>query len=178
MTSDLNIFLPNSDRNWVIKNNIIYYHKYVDVAVLNIIDDIIWISLDRKIKKPIIKLIKHLTNLNVDFYFTTSFNIPNKQIYKEDLQDIIENYLLSLTDELFFDDIFDTGFDYVQNLTNFMTDYDCHGLFKEPFENIKKYYLSEKYDWYTNKKYYIVKKEYIRDFISTLEREIKLNMFL
>lgn len=178
MTSDLNIFLPNSDRNWVIKNNIIYYHKYVDVAVLNIIDDIIWISLDRKIKKPIIKLIKHLTNLNVDFYFTTSFNIHNKQIYKEDLKDIIENYLLSLTDELFFDDIFDTGFDYVQNLTNFMTDYDCHGLFKEPFENIKKYYLSEKYDWYTNKKYYIVKKEYIRDFISTLEREIKLNMFL
>ena len=46
--------------------------------------------------------------------------------------------MLALTDEIFFDKIFDLGFDYIQNLTQFMTDYDCHGQFKEPFEKVKK----------------------------------------
>jgi hypothetical protein len=97
---------------------------------------------------------------------------------KEDLQGIIETYLLALTDEVFFDEIFDTGFDYVENLTHFMTDYECHSLFKEKFESIKKIYLREYQNWYANKSYYKVKKEYIRDFIRTLEREIKLNMLI
>lgn len=178
MNSDLNIYLPNSDSNWIVKNDIIYYHKYANIPVLKIIDDVVWISLDRKIKKPIIKLVKHLMKLNVVFYFTTCNLIYQNNVYSEGLSDMIENYLLALTDELFFDDIFDTGFDYVENLTNFMTTYDCHGLFKENYERIKSNYLLEKTDWYTSINYFLIKKEYIRDFISTLEREIKLNMFL
>lgn len=178
MKLDLSIFLPNSDSNWIIKNNMIYYHKYADIPVLKIIDDVVWVSLDLKIKKQVIKMVKHLMMLNVVFYFTTCATIHQKFIYEEDLQDMIENYILALTDELFFDDIFNTGFDYVENLTNFMTDYDCHGLFKEPFEKVKRYYLTEREDWFINSRYFIIKKEYIRDFISTLEREIKLSMFL
>jgi hypothetical protein len=156
----------------------IYYHRYVDIPVLSIKDDVIWISLDRRITKAIIKMVKHLISLNVKFFFSTRIIIHNKQLYKEDLQSIIQSYLLALTDENFFDPIFDSGFDYIENLTDFMTQYDCHELFKEPYENVKKIYLREITDWYLNKTYFKIKKEYIRDFIRTLEREIKLNMFL
>ena len=178
MNLDLNTYLPSLDGNWKIKHNMVYYHKYVDIPVLSIKDNTIWVSLDRRIRKPIIKMVKHLMKLNVNFYFSTRIIIHQKEINKEDLQGIIETYLLALTDEVFFDEIFDTGFDYVENLTHFMTDYDCHSMFKEKFESIKKSYLVEYQDWYANKSYYKVKKEYIRDFIRTLEREIKLNMLI
>ena len=45
-------------------------------------------------------------------------------------------------------------------------------------EKIKKYYLKENTDWYTNRKYYILEREDMRDFIRTLEREIKLSLLL
>lgn len=178
MNLDLNIYLPKSNTNWKINNNIIYYHKYIDIPVLSIKDDIIWISLDRRITRQIIIMVKHLMKLNCKFYFTKRTIVHNNEVYVEDLPNIIKTYLLALTDEIFFDKIFDIGFDYVENLTSFMTDFNCHELFKEPFEEIKNEYLPERTEWYTNKKYYKIKKEYIRDFISTLEREIKLNMFI
>ena len=178
MNLDLNIYLPNSDSNWKINHNMIYYHRYVDIPVLSIKDGVIWVSLDRRITKSIIKLIKHLSNLNVKFFLSIRTIIHNKNLHKEDLQSIIEAYLLALTDEVFFDSIFDSGFDYMQNLTDFMTQYDCHDLFKEPYENVKKAYLREITDWYAGTTYFKIKKEYIRDFIRTLEREIKLNMLI
>jgi len=178
MNSDLNIYLPNSEKNWSINHDMIYYHKYVYIPVLSIRDNTIWVSLDRRISKAIIKMVKHLMSLNVKFYFSTRITIHKKNIFEEELQDIIRTYLLALTDEIFFDEIFDSGFDYMQNLTDFMTHYDCHDLFKQPYENVKKDYLCEITDWYVNKTYFKIKKEYIRDFIRTLEREIKLNMLI
>ena len=78
----------------------------------------------------------------------------------------------------FFDEIFDTGFDYVKNLTDFMTKFNCHDLFKDPYEWYKDRYLKEYYDWYSNEKYFLMEREDMRDFLRSLEREIKLNLFL
>ena len=117
-------------------------------------------------------------NNGTKFYFTKRTIIQNNDVFEEDLSDIINAYLIALTDENFFDEIFDIGFDYIENLTSFMIDYNCHELFKEPFERIKNEYLLERTDWYTNTKFYKIDKEYIRDFISTLEREIKLNILI
>ena len=180
MNLDLNTYLPNSDDRWIIKNNIIYFHKYVNIAVLTIKDDTVWISLDRRIPNIIIRMINHLTNIEVDFFLLTRDIIHNRNINREDLGSIIRNYLLALVDEEFFDRIFDeTKFDYIMNLTNFLTEYDCHGLFKEHFEKIKTDYLGEYMDWYQHGRMIpVIKKEYIRDFIRALEREIKINLFI
>ena len=178
MNLDLNIYLPTSNTNWKINNNIIYYHKYVDIPVLSIKDEVVWVSLDRRITRPILIMVKHLMNNGTKFYFTKRTIIQNNDVFEEDLSDIINAYLIALTDENFFDEIFDIGFDYIENLTSFMIDYNCHELFKEPFERIKNEYLLERTDWYTNTKFYKIDKEYIRDFISTLEREIKLNILI
>jgi hypothetical protein len=175
---NLDFYLPNNSEDWIIKNNTIYYHRLVDIPILKERKGIVWVALDRRVRKQVLRLINHLVSNNVKFYLTTRFNISQKDIFKEDLVTIIENYILALTDEFFFDAVFDSKFDYVKNLTDFMTDYDCHKLFKSPYEKIKKAYLSEKTDWYTMRKYYLIKKEYIRDSIRTLEREIKISLFL
>ena len=70
MNLDLNIYLPTSNTNWKINNNIIYYHKYVDIPVLSIKDEVVWVSLDRRITRPILIMVKHLMNSGTKFYFT------------------------------------------------------------------------------------------------------------
>jgi len=176
MNSNLTQYIPDNNCNWSIKNNTIYYHRLADIPILKVKKDVIWVALDRRIRKQVIKLIRHLVNNNFKFYLTTRFNIYEKEIFKEDLGPIIKNYITALTDEIFFDEIFNTKFDYIQNLTDFMTDYDCHNLFKDIFEKVKSTYLSEKTDWFTLNKYFLVKKEYIRDFIRSIDREIKINL--
>ncbi len=178
MNLDLNTYRPTSNINWKINNNIIYYHKYVDIAVLSIKDGVIWVSLDQRITRQVINMVEHLMKLDVKFYFTKRTIIHNNEVFEEDLNEIVKTYLIALTDEIFFDSIFDIGFDYIENLTNFMTEYNCHDLFKDPFEKVKNKYLLEITNWYTNTKYYKIEKEYIRDFIANLEREIKLNMLI
>jgi hypothetical protein len=177
MNLDINTYLPNSDGNWKIKHNMIYYHRYVDIPVFKIEDDIFWVSLDLRIRKPVIKMITHLTKLGIDFFLTMRSDF-HKKLPQDDLEGIITNYLHALTSEDFFDEIFDTGFDFVKSLTDFMTKYNCHGLMKEPYEYYKDKYLKTYYDWYTSENYYIMKREDMRDFLRTLEREIKLNLFL
>lgn len=177
MHLDTNILLPNSDQNWLMKHNMIFYHKYVNIPVCKIQDDLIWVSLDLRVRNPVIKMIKHLLKLDVNFFLTNRVDF-HKNLPQEDLESIIINYLHAITDEDFFDKIFESGFDYVKNLTDFMTEFDCHGLMKDPYEYYKDKYLKEYYDWYTSESYYIMKREDMRDFLRTLEREIKLNLFL
>lgn len=178
MNLDLNTFQPNLDQNWIIKNNIIYYHKYIDIPVLIVKDGVVWISLDFRVKNQIIKMVKHLLKIDVRFFFINRLLTFGKIIYKEDLYLIIKSYLISLTNEIFFDKIFETGFDYIKNILEFVSVYDCHGTLKECIEFVNKTYLKEYKDWFTNKTYYLIKKEYIRDYIKNIERNIKLEMLI
>lgn len=177
MHLDINTFLPNSDQSWIIKHNMIYYHKYALIPVLKIQDDFAWISLDLRIRNPVVKMISHLNKLGVKFFLTSRQDF-HKKLPQDNLEGIIINYLNAITDEEFFDSIFNTDFDYVENLTNFMTQFNCHGLMKEPYEYYKDKYLKTYFDWYTSQEHYIMTRSDMRDFLRTLEREIKLNLFL
>jgi hypothetical protein len=175
---DLESLVPNTNPNWIVSKNMIYYFKYCRIPMLNIIEDTIWVSLDRRVTKQVLRLVKHLVNLDLKFYLTTRLVVHQKVVYEDDLKSIVENYIRAITDETFFDGVFDMGFDHIKNLTDFMTEYDCHGLFKEAYEPVKKHYLSKWTDYYTNTDYFILKREDIRDFIRTLERELKLSLLI
>lgn len=96
-----------------------------------------------------------------------------------DLPIIIENYLRALGNEFFFDDIFGIGFDYIKNFTDFMVTYKCLDKLPDAFNNIvKKYYLAKETDWWTGSIYYKINREDIREFLSGLERDIKLNLLI
>jgi hypothetical protein len=178
MSLDLNIYLPNTNENWKIRGNSIFYRKYADILLLNIDrDGQIWVSLDRRITKQVLILIKHLVNNNVDFFLTSRMIIHKKEIDTNDINFIISNYLKSLTDEVFFDGINNIGFDYLKNLSDFMTVYNCHSMLKEPFDKLKKS-CGTYYDWYTKKTRRKIEREDMEDFIMSLEREIKLNILI
>lgn len=171
------------NQNWKVLNfnrqhDMICYFKYCNIPVVTIIDDIVWVSLDLRITKPVLKIIKHLMKLEIKFYLTSRSIVHQKVIYEDNLSGIIFNYINALLDPLFFDGLFDIGFDHIKNLSDFMTEFECHHLFKDAYEIIKKKSKHKYIDWFENKEYYSIKREDIRDFITTIEREIKLTMLL
>jgi len=175
---DIDRFIPDNSENWIIKHNIIYFKKYGLMPILKKIDGHTFISLDRRITKPVIKISNKLSKMEESFFFCDRNTIFKENIYINDINNIIENYLTSIIDETFFKFISSSNFDYINNLSMFLITYDCHREFKLIYDLQKEKLFNKKWtDWYTNKDYWEVKNEEIRDYYSILERQIKLNIF-
>lgn len=175
---DIVNYIPDSSSKWIVKNETIYYQKGGLIPVLKRIDDTTFISLDRRITKQVIKIIEKLNSIEEPFLLCDRLTITEKHIYREDLPRIIENYLYSLSDETFFKFLKKGTFDYINNLTSFLNTYNSHKLFKVSYENLKRNHYHKKWmDWYTRKDNWQIKNEEIRDYYSTIERQVKLNIF-
>jgi len=175
---DIEKFIPDTNPNWVIRNNTLYYKKGGLIPFLKKIDGNYFISLDRRATKKVTKLMKKLQDMGIIFYLCDRMTIAEKHIYNQDLERIIRNYLLGLSDQNFFHYIQNSNFDYIKNLTDFLNMYDCHKLFKKVYDSLLHgHFTKVTMDWYTRTEYNIVKNEEIRDFYQILERQIKLNIF-
>lgn len=175
---DIYDFIPEKNQNWIVSNNTIYFKKHGLIPILKKIDGQYYISLDRRVLKKVLKLTSHLISLEQPFFYCDRLTISEKHIYSEDLELIIKNYILSLEDEIFFDFVQNSEFDYINNLTEFLNMYDCHSIFKNVYESLKFGHFQKMWvDWYTRTTHYVVKNEEIRDFFMGLERQIKLNIF-
>lgn len=171
--------IPNNDHNWLIRSNMIYYHHYCDIPLLQKRDNKIWIILDLKVTKQVLRLCKHLIKSDVPFYFNApALNHKQDLLTDESKAEIIRSYLFAMNDDTFFDNITKTGLDYTENLTKYMIEYECMNIFKSVYDPFKKSFLSKYHDWYKNDDIFNVKREDKRDFIDGLERQIKLNLFL
>ena len=176
---DIRGIIPNKDKNWEIRNNILYYRKYGMIPLANIIDDELYICLDRRCVKPFISLIMYCENEKIDYLFCDRTTITEKHIYNENLQSIISNTLMCIEEDKFFDLIVSGRFDYIEILTRFLNLYDCHTNFKEVYEKLKSSHFERSWmDWFANKNYFVVKREDVREYYQTIEREIKLSVFL
>lgn len=156
----------------------IYFRKYCDVPVLSVMDDIIWVSADRRITKQIIRMVSHLVKIGVPFFLTHRMLVHKNQLDAEDLKTIIRNYFGAITDPLFFDSFHEIGFDFVGNLTGFMVKYKCLDQMGPIVEKVKSHYFRTWTDWYTGNIYHYLERDDIRDFLSSLDREIKLNLLV
>ena len=175
---DIDKFIPDNSENWIIKHNTIYFKKYGLIPILKKIDGHTFISLDRRITKPVIKIAKKLSKMEEPFFFCDRNTICEKNIHIEDINNIVRNYVIAISDETFFKFIANSDFDYINNLASFLTTYDCHRTFKAVYDYQKHNLFHKKWiDWYSNKDYWQVKNEEIRDYYSILERQIKLNIF-
>lgn len=175
---DINNLIPENNDKWYVKHNTVYFIKYGSIPVLKKIDGVFYVSLDCRITKKVIKIIKHLTDRNIPFFLCDRMTISEKHIHIEDKSNIIKNYLLALNDEVFFKFIQTSDFDYIRNITNFLNLYDCHSTFKTIYDHLKVHHFEKVWmDWYNKREYYTVKNENIRDFYSILERQIKLSLF-
>jgi hypothetical protein len=175
---DLNTFLPNSEENWIIKNDTIYYKKLIEVPLLTFRHGQVWIILDFKLKNQLIKLISKLSKLEIEFFFINNQIWYEKELYAEDLEKTISSYISALTSLSFFEDLEKIGFDWSKNLSKIINEFGCWDNFKESWGRAKRVLLKEHTDWRTGKKYYNLKSEKLRKYIETLDRRIKLNMLL
>lgn len=174
---DLKLLINENDSNWKIRENKILYHRLCDIIILSYIDDTIWVSLDRRVSKQVVQIVKKLVENDIDFYFNSPSN-TFCVINEDTLSGIIRDYIFSIEDVALFDGFRKIGFDISRSLSNLMTDYECHYLFKPEYENAKIKLLTERMDWRYNRKYFDVKREDIRNYIRSLEREIRINLWI
>jgi hypothetical protein len=175
---DLNTFLPNSEENWIIKKDTIYYKKLIEVPLLTVRHGYVWIILDFKLKNQLIKLISKLSKLKVKFFFINNQVWFEKELYEEDLQKIVNSYISAIVNPSFFEDLEKINFDLSKNLTNMILEFGCWNYFDESFKRAKKVLLKEHTDWVTGKKFYNLKSEKLRNYLEALDRRVKLNTLL
>ena len=89
----------------------------------------------------------------------------------------LRQYIRNICNEKFFDGFQKIGFDYTGNLTKYLVKFSCYEVFKTVYENEKKSITSTIYSWWTwsNTKEYR-NREDIRNYITSLEREIKISL--
>ena len=173
---ELNDLIPNSNKSWVIKGKFIMFKKVEHIPVCFIEDNIIYVLLDAKIHNPILKITKHLMELEHEFYFTTPLlSIPKGFDNINSL--IIENYFNNYSNKYFFRGFNDIGFDLIYNMVKWTEKEDCFDLVKEIYDKIEKKVNREYNDWYANRKYYEYDED-IRESFRGLYRDIQISKIL
>ncbi len=88
----------------------------------------------------------------------------------------LSQYINSIANPIFFDGFNKIDFNFTKNLSNYLVKYKCYDIFKEVYESRKKYILSRYHDYWINTDVFITPREDIREYISSLERDIKINL--
>lgn len=173
---ELSDFIPDGSDAWKVGKNQLTYKKYVNIPICYIEDDIIYVYLDKRIVKPVLKITKRLVELNVEFYFTTP-ELSNPKGLEDHQNAIIHHYFRSYIQKEFFKGFEDMQFDLIHNLTKWCNKEECFPLIKENYTSVKKIVNRQDYDYYSNIKKYEYPPE-IRDDFDRVYREIQINQIL
>lgn len=174
---DLQKLIPDYRDIWVVSKNVIYVNYIVNIPILIKSGDDIRVFLDLRIIKYIPKLIDHLNRLNVDFLFSSYRTFFDHKFDEKELHKInLASHIDTIVDENFYDSLNRINFDYTDMITKYLKKYECYDEFKKIYDERSEILLSKFYDYYTGKEVYETKREDIRNYVSSLEREVKLNL--
>lgn len=172
----LSDLIPDNNKSWSIKDKYLMFKKYDNIPVCFIDGDIVYVFLDAKIHKVIIKITKHLMSLGHEFYFTTPLLSIPKRI--ENLNKmVIENYFRSYSNKYFFRGFNDIKFDLIYNMVKWTEKEDCFDLVKEIYDKTEKEVNRENYDYYSNRSYHEYDED-IRESFRGLYRDIQISKIL
>ena len=166
--------IPKSDK-WILKGNVCYIKHYVKIPILKVCDDYIWVFLDKRIHKSVIKLTKILSENGVEFYFRSPsifFETDNKFI-----EDNINNYLMSFINPHFFDGFKKINFSLIDNLVSLLvkTEYS-NELFNKIYDKSVKLVNMNFYDYHSMRTIWTYcSREDIRDDFLKIKRDIKIS---
>lgn len=178
---DLNNLIPDKFRHlttWIVKGHFLMFKKYEHIPMCFIKDDVVYIFLDNRVTNAIIKLVEHLVNLGIEFYFTTpEFSNP-KGIIEEDYNDkVVKHYLYSFAQVEFFSGFEKIDFDLIDNMVKWTEKENCFDKVKPNYELICKKVERKEYDYYTNSYSYEYKEE-IRVEFQSLYRHIQISKII
>ena len=172
-------FRPTIGCDWVVKGKYLMYRKIEHIPVAFIEDDIVYIFLDNRIPRQILKLTKWIiNNFDVEFYFTTPrLSDPSGMSRYNYKEAVVKHYLFSYSQPHFFMEFDKIGFDLIKNMVDWCVKEECADLIKECYDVVNKKVQRGYYDYYTNSKKYDYKEE-IREDFRTLYRDIQINQIL
>jgi len=174
---ELSDLIPDTSDAWKAGKTQLMYKKYVNVPICFIgADGTVYVYLDKKIAKAVLKLTKKLVSIDAEFYFTTPELSSPKGV--EDYHEaVIYHYLRSYAQEEFFYGFQSIGFDLINNLTKWAGKEGCFAMIKSSYELVKKSVNYKTHDYYSNKERYEYAKE-IREDFDRIYREIQINQIL
>jgi hypothetical protein len=152
------------------------FRKLENIPVCYIEDGIVYVLLDSRIHKQIIKIIKHLLNLNVNFYLTTP-EISNPAGVIDLHEKVIRLYLTSYAKLEFYNGFKKIEFDMVDNLVKWSEKEKCYDLIKGVYLSVLKKVNHQSWDYYTGKRHFDYCQE-IRDEFQSLYRHIQISKIL
>jgi len=173
---ELSDFIPDGSDAWKVGKKQLTYKKYVNIPICYIEDDIVYVFLDKRIVKPVLKITKKLIELGVEFYFMTP-ELSNPKGVEDHKNAIIRHYFRSYIQKEFFKGFETMRFDLIHNMTTWAAKEESFHLIKENYEEIKKIVNAQSYDYYSNVRKYEYPQE-IRDDFDRLYREIQINRIL
>ncbi len=168
-------FRPH-DCDWLVKGNYLMYKKYEHVPVAFIDDDIVYIFLENKIQRQILKLTKWVIDSGYKFYFTTP-ELSNPKGVEYLNEKVITHYLFSYAQKPFYIGFKKMEFDLIKNMVDWCIKENCSDLIKDCYEVVLKKVNNSYFDYYAGKDISDYDNE-IRDDFRTLYRDIQINMIL
>jgi len=168
-------FRPTIGCDWVVKGKYLMYKKIEHIPVAFIEDDIVYIFLDNRMPKQIIKLIKWVMEFDCEFYLMPpELSNPGNDV---DEERVISHYLFSYSQKHFFNEFNKIGFDLIKNMVDWCKKENCLHLIKDSYDLVNKKVQRTTYDYWQNKQVYDYNKE-IRDDFNTLYRDIQISQIL
>lgn len=173
---ELNDLIPDRSEVWEVRKKYLTYKKYVNIPVAYIEDNVVYVFLDIKIKKVLLKLIKHLMDKDIEFYLLTPAlsNPSGIENYKDR---VIGHYFYCYCNIDLHTGFNKIGFDLINNMVKWSEKNDCYELIKPNFDIMLKKVNASQQDWYSNKVIYEYSEEIRQDF-KTLYRDIQINKII
>lgn len=173
---DLNSLIPNNHQNWMVKGKFLMFKKLQYIPVAYIEDDIVYVFLDARLIRQMVSLIKHILNLNIEFYLTTP-EASNPSGVINFNEKVIKHYFLSYAKKEFFEAFKKIDFDLIDNLVKWTDKEGCFDLVKEQYEIVLKKINHQTWDYYSNKKHFDYCAD-VREEFQSLYRHIQISKII
>ena len=165
-----------STNKWSVKSNYVMFKKIQNIPVCYINDNIIYVFLDARIAKEIIRFTKLLIDKKLIFYFTTPL-ASNPEGVENLNYEIIKHYLISYANDKFFYGFRKIEFDLINNMVKWTELSNTFDLVKSAYAYANKKVQDKYWDYYSNKGIYEYREE-IREDFNSLYRHIQISRLI
>jgi hypothetical protein len=176
---DINYLIPDKDSNWICKHNILYYKKFALIPLAKNINGDLFINLDKRCVKSVIRLLNHCNKLGIDYMFCDYHSIYEDFIMNESIDSIFFNNLMILEEPKIFQLIKSNKLNFIKIICNFIKLYQCQNNFIRTYDDLRKSHFDQSwFDWYDKKTHFRVEDKEVREYYESLFREVKISLLL
>lgn len=173
---DLDNIIPNNGE-WKVSKNRVFKKNIAWIPIFDIVDNLIYIFLDIRMSKDILKVVKNLQKKDIEFYFISPL-FADPGFKGEFNENNINNYLRSYSKSQFYDGFEKIEFDFIGNLIEYCKKENCIELVKDIYLIINKEVQAKFWDHFVNKQFFRIEREDIRETFNQLYRDIQLQQIL